>query len=208
MHRRTRLSGHIKPTSTRSEPLDGGGGDNSTVPFEFLYHQKSLLSSIDPDTEQLQDPRVQVSQSVLNRLLEDNEPSVRYETLVHLLGSIENESVAEKTGQLIGKSACLSPVHICPNFRSCAICNHILRLGISCQCRNRTHMVASPVGHAFNSIRTRTRLVSSTHQMMSWEPSMITSRVSACGLGSSPGPTLHLSSSCIPGRSGERTPRA
>jgi len=53
--------------------------------------------------EQLQDPRVQVSQRVLNWLLEADEPSVRYETLVHLLGSIENESVAEKTRQLIGK---------------------------------------------------------------------------------------------------------
>ena len=53
--------------------------------------------------EQLQDPRVQVSQRVLNWLLEADEPSVRLETLVHLLGSIENESAAEKTRPLIGK---------------------------------------------------------------------------------------------------------
>src|SRR6266566_4730154 len=55
------------------------------------------------DMEQLQDPRVQVSQGVLNWLLEVDEPSIRYETLVHLLGSMENESVVEETGRLIGK---------------------------------------------------------------------------------------------------------
>jgi len=53
--------------------------------------------------EQLQDLRVQVSQGVLNWLLEADEPSVRYQTLVHLLGSRENQSFAEETGRLIGK---------------------------------------------------------------------------------------------------------
>ncbi len=52
------------------------------------------------------------------------------------------------------------------------------------------------------------RLVSLAHQIMSWESRMITSRASACVLGSSTGPTRHPSSSCIPGRSGERSPRA
>src|SRR5947209_4863912 len=57
------------------------------------------------DMEQLQhqNPRVQVSQSVLDWLLEEDEPSVRHQTLVHLLGKSENQPVVEKTGRLIGK---------------------------------------------------------------------------------------------------------
>jgi hypothetical protein len=55
-----------------------------------------------PDMEQLQDPRGQVSQGVLNWLLEADEPSVRNETLVHVLEIVENEWVVEKTGELIG----------------------------------------------------------------------------------------------------------
>ncbi len=58
---------------------------------------------LDMEQLQLQNLRVQVSQGVLDWLLEEDEPSVRHQTLVHLLGSSENQSLVEETRRLIGK---------------------------------------------------------------------------------------------------------
>ncbi len=49
-----------------------------------------------------QTSKVSVSQRVLDWLLEEDEPSGRYETLVHLLGKSESEPSTEKTKELIG----------------------------------------------------------------------------------------------------------
>ncbi len=51
----------------------------------------------------LQVPSLGVSRTVLDWLLEENEPSVRYHTLVHLLNRDETEAAVEKTRGLIGQ---------------------------------------------------------------------------------------------------------
>ena len=51
---------------------------------------------------QIQVPRITVSKAVLDWLLEEDEPSARYETLVRLLGREENEPSVRTTRSLIG----------------------------------------------------------------------------------------------------------
>lgn len=51
---------------------------------------------------QIQVPRVSAPKVVIDWLLEENEPSVRYETLVRLLGKKESEPSVTKTRELMG----------------------------------------------------------------------------------------------------------
>ncbi len=52
--------------------------------------------------QQLEPTKMRTSQSVLNWLLEEDEPSVRYQTLVHLRGRSENEPSVDETKKLVG----------------------------------------------------------------------------------------------------------
>ncbi len=53
--------------------------------------------------EQLQTPRVTVSQNLLDWLLEDSEPSARYHSLVQLLDSSEKDVAVQESRALVGK---------------------------------------------------------------------------------------------------------
>ena len=54
--------------------------------------------------EQLQVPRIIVSDGLLNWLLEESEPSVRYQTLLGLVGEDAHSARSQKTKELIGES--------------------------------------------------------------------------------------------------------
>src|SRR5438046_8955892 len=67
-----------------------------------MHHPVLRQSERSNTLAQVQVPRVAVSKAVLDWLLEEDEPSARYETLVRLLGRNENEPSVRTTRSLIG----------------------------------------------------------------------------------------------------------
>jgi len=67
-----------------------------------MHHPVLRQSERSNTLAQVQVPRVAVSKSVLDWLLEEDEPSARYETLVRLLGRDENEPSVRTARGLIG----------------------------------------------------------------------------------------------------------